>query len=518
MQKQWVSFRAAMCLFAFISGANAHAQGFYRLRNFLGRVTSNVVNVVQNSAIPAPAAPATDAQVASDATASDQPTPDSDALATTSPMPQPTPQPTPANVIPNACSPIGPQRIAVILANYEGSPTDTATPNLNYIRELFLGANSDFSVSDYYKTVSRGRSWFQSVVFLGPYPSPKPFALDTSKSNAIAHGLNQWETDLVALASRDQDFSQIDRVVFITPNAIDLNGASVPMAAGLSTQGVCDLDSVNAQGMHHPLAHSWVLASKNYLGATVDRISTDPSVIAMLDPATIAANLRRFQMLDMAPITHELGHTFGLGHANQVNRPLPNYSNAFMNSEILPGASDTMYENSYADPFSVMGAGEIQWLNVAHLTQLGWLGANQTQEVRVEGTYRIFPLESDAPGGALKGLKIPRVIQSPNESTVSDLWVEYRQRTTVYDTELTAITHSTNGAIVHYTNPNQPGPNSVWPFETVLLNFHPDGQPVNPYEPDLTLTTSWKDAHSMVKLDVVDVTPDYMDIHVSFVP
>jgi hypothetical protein len=165
-----------------------------------------------------------------------------------------------------------------------------------------------------------------------------------------------------------------------------------------------------------------------------------------------------------------------------------------------------------------MGAGEIQWLNVAHLNQLGWLGTNQTQEIRVEGTYRIYPLESDAPGGTLKGLKIPRVIQSPNESTVSDLWVEYRQRTTVYDTEISGVAHSTDGAIVQYTNPNQPGPNSIWPFETVLLNFHPDGQPVNPYEPDLTLTTSWKDDHSMVKLDVVDITPDYMDIHVSFVP
>ena len=501
MSKQLFSFRTVVGLILLISSTSARADDNSlggHLKSIFGRVKATLTSLAHSVQQNAP-------EVGTTSPISSTPTAALPTTATANTN-------APSTQVPNSCSPIGPQRVAVILANYDGAPAGTATPNVDYVRELFLGANHDFSVSDYYKTISSGRTWFSSVTVLGPYQSPKPFVVDPTVNGGMDTALDQWETDLVALASKDQDFTQIDRVVFLTPNAIDATGASVPMGAGLAAQGICDLDSVNTDGIHRPLAHAWVLASTAYLGATADRITNDPS---SLTTDELNAGIRHLQMLDMAPITHELGHTFGLGHANQVNRPQTGYSNQFMNNEILPGATDTLYENSYADPFSVMGAGEIQWLNVAHLTQLGWLDTTtETEEVRSEGTFRIYPLEGAM--GTLKGLKIPRVIQSPNESTVSDLWVEFRQRTSVYDTEL-SNTHTTAGAIVHYTNPKQPGPNSMWPFETVLLNFHPDGQLVNPYETDLTLTTSWKDDHSMVQIDIVDATTSYIDVHVSFV-
>jgi hypothetical protein len=418
-----------------------------------------------------------------------------------------------AQALPNLCSTTGPQRIAVVLANYPGAPFDSATPHPDYIRELFLGIENDFSVSDFYKTISGSRTVFQSVQIAGPYEVPAQFVVDLNQNAGIDRALDQWESDLVERAGSDIDFTQIDRVVFITPNAIDLKGAPVGMGDGMAEQGDCNLDSISTSGVHHLLAHAWVRARLTFQG--VDYIVEHSFSSGMIPTsAQIQAAVRRQEMLDMAPIIHELGHTFGLGHANQVNRPSTGLVNPFQNDEILPAAEVKLWELGYADPFSAMGAGEIQWFNLAHLSQLGWLNNDQIKEVRTEGTYRIYPLELQ--DGKLKGLKIPRVVQSVNESTVSELWVEYRKRSTVYDTELTGITHTTDGAIVHYTNPNQPNSDVGLPFETVLLNFQDDHTVVNTYETNLTLTKSWKDDHSLVNLEVIDVTPDYIDVHVSF--
>jgi hypothetical protein len=415
-----------------------------------------------------------------------------------------------ASEIPNLCSPVGPSRVAVILASYDGAPSLTAIPNPTYVRELFLGETHDFSVAGFFKTVSNLRTQFTSIKILGTYHRAMPFMANTSTPGGIYNAMTQWQSDLIEMAKQDQDFTEIDRVVFITPNAIDASGNPIMMGAGMAGQGVCDLDTVNSLGVHHKVAHAWILARPEYQGINLAQVQGTGS----LPPAQLERAIRNQIMSDMAPIIHELGHTFGFGHANQVNRPQPNYRNRFMNDEILPGAEDTLYQNSYADPFSAMGSNQIQWLNIAHLSQVKWVEATQVAEVRQDGVYRIYPLELN--DQKLKGLRIPRVVNNLNENTDATIWVEYRKPLSVYDSDITGIHHSTDGAIVHYTNPHQPGPNSIWPFETVLLNFHPGGQPVNPYETDLTLTTQWKDEHSQVSLEVLSATPDYLDIKVAF--
>jgi hypothetical protein len=47
------------------------------------------------------------------------------------------------------------------------------------------------------------------------------------------------------------------------------------------------------------------------------------------------------------------------------------------------------------------------------------------------------------------------------------------------------------------------------------LNFTPSG-PIPAYQKDLTLKGIWKDLHSLVRLQVIQVTPEYLDIQVSF--
>jgi hypothetical protein len=417
---------------------------------------------------------------------------------------------------PNACSVLGPQRIGVILASYPGAPADTATPSAAYIKELFSGVDDQglslgFSVTDYYATVSNGKTTLQSVAIAGPYQAPA-FTVDMSDPNNMYRGLNNWEASLLTLASKDLDLMNIDRVVFITPEAINTNGTSIPMAAGLSAQGVCDLDYTGPEG-HRTFAHSWIRAAVQYKGVDITTLESQPG---LLTPPQLLAAIRRQNMLDMAPITHELGHTFNLGHANQIKRPQEGFSPP-NNDEVLPAQDQNLYEVEYGDPFSVMSSNSIQWLNAAHLSLLGWLDPSEIQTVQANGTFRIYPLETP---GKLRAIKIPRAIHSPtdpNDPSLANgeyLWVEYRQSLGIYDTDLN-LKYDRNGALVHYTNPKQPMPGNYYPEETLLLNFVPSG-PVSPYQTDFTLKTSWKDPHSMVSLKVVQITPQFIDVNVEF--
>jgi hypothetical protein len=418
---------------------------------------------------------------------------------------------------PNACNPLGPQRIAVILASYPGAPSDSAIPSADYIRELFNGVDSqgvplNFSVTDYYATVSNQKTTLQSVKVVGPYQAPKAFSVDMSDPNNKYRGLDDWEASLLALASHDVDLMNTDRVVFVSPEAIDTTGAPIAMGAGLSAQGVCDLDYTGVEG-HRTFAHSWVRSGPNYKGVDITTLESQPG---MLSPPQLLAAIRRQNMLDMAPLTHELGHTFNLGHANTIKRPQAGFSPPD-NDETLPAQDQNLYEIEYGDPLSVMSANSMQWLNAAHLSQLGWFDPSEIQLVQANGTFRIYPLETP---GKLRAIKIPRAIKSPtdpNDISLKNseyLWVEYRQPLGAYDTDLN-MQYDRSGAFVHYTNPNQPMPDNYYPDETLLLNFAPSG-PINPYQTDLTLKTSWKDPHSMVSLQVVQITPQFIDINVEF--
>jgi hypothetical protein len=422
---------------------------------------------------------------------------------------------------PNACNGLGPQRIGVILASYPGAPADSAVPNPAYIKELFNGVDDqglplNFSVTDFYATVSNGKTTFQSVAIAGPYQAPV-FSIDMSDPNNLYRGLDAWEASLLTLASKDLDLMNIDRVVFITPEAINAaNGAAIPMAAGLSAQGICDLDYSGPEG-HRTFAHSWIRAAAQYKGVDITTLESQPG---LLSPPQLLAAIRRQNMLDMAPIAHELGHTFNLGHANQIKRPQAGFPPPD-NDEVLPAQDQNLYEVEYGDPFSVMSANSMQWLNAAHLSLLGWFDPSEIQTVQANGTFRIYPLETpvETPG-KLRAIKIPRAISSPtdpNDPSLANgeyLWVEYRQSLGIYDTDLN-MKYDRNGALVHYTNPKQPMPDNYYPEETILLNFAPSG-PVNPYQTDFTLKTSWKDPHSMVSLQVVQITPQFIDINVEF--
>ncbi|MFZ5469075.1 MAG: Ig-like domain-containing protein [Myxococcota bacterium] len=104
---------------------------------------------------------------------------------------------------------------------------------------------------------------------------------------------------------------------------------------------------------------------------------------------------------------HELGHNYGVFHANAWNT-----SNL---SVIGPGTNQ-----EYGNPFDVMGAsgGSTRHFNAWFKRRFDWIASAETGVATASGTFRVFALESAISSG-LHGLKVPR-------DSSKDYWVEFR--------------------------------------------------------------------------------------------
>lgn len=80
---------------------------------------------------------------------------------------------------------------------------------------------------------------------------------------------------------------------------------------------------------------------------------------------------------------HELGHTFGLEHANSLDCrgiQINNYSLCQI--------------NEYGDPFDIMGVFNTYHTNNANKVFLGWIPLSRVQEINQSGIYTLYPLET----------------------------------------------------------------------------------------------------------------------------
>ncbi|MBL8919861.1 MAG: hypothetical protein JNJ54_13420 [Myxococcaceae bacterium] len=114
-------------------------------------------------------------------------------------------------------------------------------------------------------------------------------------------------------------------------------------------------------------------------------------------------------------LAHELGHNFGLRHANFWQAP----------NETIIGAGSSQ---EYGNPFDTMGSGDIDnatglkgHFNAWYKWDLDWFSASQIQVVAQpaqSGTFQVYDLDQPSLGG-IHGLKVPI-------SGARDYWVEYR--------------------------------------------------------------------------------------------
>ncbi len=108
---------------------------------------------------------------------------------------------------------------------------------------------------------------------------------------------------------------------------------------------------------------------------------------------------------------HELGHNYGLNHAN--------YWDTSGQSVIGNGSSI-----EYGDNQDTMGSanGGSYHFNARYKSYMNWIRSDESTNVTASGTYRIYA-HDDATTTGLRGLKIAR-------SSTTNYWVEFRQKFT----------------------------------------------------------------------------------------
>jgi len=109
---------------------------------------------------------------------------------------------------------------------------------------------------------------------------------------------------------------------------------------------------------------------------------------------------------------HELGHNFGLNHAN--------FWDTSSQSTIGPGTSV-----EYGDSFDTMGSASAgnNHFNARYKNYLTWLRSNEVTKVTASGTYRVYAHDQTNVAAGVRGLSITK-------NTATNYWVEFRQKFT----------------------------------------------------------------------------------------
>ena len=154
----------------------------------------------------------------------------------------------------------------------------------------------------------------------------------------------------------------------------------------------------------------------------------------------------------LSVIGHEVGHTFGLGHANS-----------------LPCNGVTIATNcplgrpEYGDPWDIMGNQSTAQVNAWQKNDMGWVpDAKVAKHPGGTASYTLSPLSS--PGGAIYAVQVPAAVHRT-------YWIEYRQPAG-FDATLPAS--ATNGAIIHLGGlMHQPDRSEYGCWDTCFLDMVP---------------------------------------------
>ncbi|MBI3933646.1 MAG: hypothetical protein HY316_03075 [Acidobacteria bacterium] len=297
------------------------------------------------------------------------------------------------------CSTLGEQPVITILVNLQ-SFTLAPAISTDLVKGILLGnafaptsqSVPDWSVDNFWRENSDGKTWVNSALpaVVGPYTLSGDF---NSGGNCDSDGMR---TAAINAADPSVNFQNYSRVMIVFPP----NNACT--FAGLGTLG-CTTNNSPGDG-NFTASVAWNRS---------DQMPTRSSGVQLL--------------------THEGGHNLTLHHAS---------SRDFGAETLGPvGAAGTLVE--YGDWFSTMGAWNFGLYSAQHaVEQLNWLTLNTNyQVVESSGVYAIQNYERRP--AALKALKIRR-------GTGNDawLWVEYRQNTGIYDSQLSSQVWT--GVLIHY--------------------------------------------------------------------
>jgi hypothetical protein len=214
---------------------------------------------------------------------------------------------------------------------------------------------------------------------------------------------------LVALVTwGPQPFARDDvrRIVFDDADAlyrsmsygkVSLTGAVTPWLRAFDVPVACNLPQVRAQGMA-------AASAAGYDPSKYDRVVfVHPEQNCPWSGATQAATVFLNGAVTTHLVAHELGHSFGLGHANLTDCKRHGC-----------GALE------YGDPYDTMGTGSGDF-SAQGKFELGWL-ANVSRPVK-NGAYELAPIETAS--------RLPQafVVTTANDQ----YWIEYRGHAALND-------------------------------------------------------------------------------------
>jgi hypothetical protein len=137
-------------------------------------------------------------------------------------------------------------------------------------------------------------------------------------------------------------------------------------------------------------------------------------------------------VMDTRTSVHELGHNFGVWHANALD-----CSDGTGRQVTLIAQSGYCGDHEYADPFDAMGGSSyVGHFSAAHKHALGWIDG-RVHTVTGDTTVTLAPLEFS---GGIAGAVIP--------TPAGDYWLEYRRPLGV-DAFLTGFPKATDGVLIH---------------------------------------------------------------------
>ncbi len=193
--------------------------------------------------------------------------------------------------------------------------------------------------------------------------------------------------------------------------------------------------------------------------------------------------------------SHELGHNYGVWHANFWNA-----------GESIIGAGS---QQEYGNPFDVMGSSGASHFNVWFKRTFDWTTPAQVNTVTTSGTYRLYPLEVATPDGGMQALKVAR-----NDTQSRDYWLEFRQLFTTNPSLM-------NGASFNFGFPSsgtQCPTNPPTGCGSHLLDMTPGGNTSNS---PLVIGRTFSDWPANVHFTPIGkggTTPESLDVVINFGP
>ena len=198
-----------------------------------------------------------------------------------------------------------------------------------------------------------------------------------------------------------------------------------------------------------------------------------------------------FAIGSLPSLEHELGHNFGLYHANSLD----------CGTEII---GEPCISSRYGDLYDIMGntSYPYKYFNSFHAEKLGWLLGSNIVQVTSSGSYSIEPLETVSSG--VKTLKIQR-------SASEFLYLEYRQPIGLdKNIDSTPLHNITQGALLHTNLFSDDG-------DTQLLDATP--QSLDPlidfYDASLGSGRSISDPRTGTQINIVSRTASTLTVNVT---